>query len=328
MSGPTPFGLRRLDGKLVPDPVEAAVVERIVRAFVRANGRIKAACTSLEADGVRTRRGARWSDAAVRRVLDNPALAKMIPEDLWKRCFKLIGKRVGGKPRRRSTHPLGGVVRCGCSERMYARGSGSKGKFVCRGCRAKISQDVLERAFVHGLESVVLPVSTVFGKKASDAVARVVPSQFPDGTVSLSSAWELMNRDDRSLLVDLVVDELVVEGDEIRVVLARSEPESAVSTAPDTNLSPSQHGSLTSRTNPTTSSAAQLETDELPPLLTVEEVAVLIRTTPKSVYTMIDRGQLPGVTRLGRRLRVHRDDLVRWLHESRASSPQERRSWQ
>jgi hypothetical protein len=35
----------------------------------------------------------------------------------------------------------------------------------------------------------------------------------------------------------------------------------------------------------------------LPLLLTVTETATLLRTTPKAVYAMIERGLLPGVTR-------------------------------
>ncbi len=38
---------------------------------------------------------------------------------------------------------------------------------------------------------------------------------------------------------------------------------------------------------------------------------------------MIDRSQLPGVTRIGKRVLVRRDDLLAWLDESRASSLKE-----
>ena len=56
-------------------------------------------------------------------------------------------------------------------------------------------------------------------------------------------------------------------------------------------------------------------------LLTVDEVAALLRTTRKGIYAMAERGALPGVIRLGRRLLVRRHDLLRWLDESRAPSP-------
>ncbi len=46
-------------------------------------------------------------------------------------------------------------------------------------------------------------------------------------------------------------------------------------------------------------------------LMTVAEAAALLRTTAKAIYTMIERGQLPGVVRLGRRVLVRRIDLRR-----------------
>jgi excisionase family DNA binding protein len=59
----------------------------------------------------------------------------------------------------------------------------------------------------------------------------------------------------------------------------------------------------------------------MPELLTVDEVAALLRTSRKAVYTRIERGLLPGVVRDGRRLLLLRDDLLLWIREKRATSP-------
>jgi excisionase family DNA binding protein len=59
--------------------------------------------------------------------------------------------------------------------------------------------------------------------------------------------------------------------------------------------------------------------DGLPPLLTPAEVAALLRTSRKAVYCMIERGQIPGVVRLGRRVLVRRDVLLRSLDENRSA---------
>jgi excisionase family DNA binding protein len=59
------------------------------------------------------------------------------------------------------------------------------------------------------------------------------------------------------------------------------------------------------------------------PLLTADDVAVLLRTTRKAVYALIERRQLPGVIRLGRRLLVNRQALLHWLHQKSAPSPKE-----
>ena len=61
----------------------------------------------------------------------------------------------------------------------------------------------------------------------------------------------------------------------------------------------------------------------LPVFLTPAETADLLRTTRKAIYVMAERGQLPGVTRIGRRLLVRRDALVDWLDQKRAPSLQE-----
>jgi excisionase family DNA binding protein len=58
-----------------------------------------------------------------------------------------------------------------------------------------------------------------------------------------------------------------------------------------------------------------------PALLLVSEVADLIRTSRKGVYSMIERGQLPGVVRIGRRVLVRRDDLLHWLGQKSTPSP-------
>src|SRR5215467_1790816 len=62
---------------------------------------------------------------------------------------------------------------------------------------------------------------------------------------------------------------------------------------------------------------------EPPWLLTVEEVATLLRTSRKAIYAMAERGLLPGVTRVGRRILVRRDDLLHWLRQKSAPSPKE-----
>lgn len=65
--------------------------------------------------------------------------------------------------------------------------------------------------------------------------------------------------------------------------------------------------------------SAALSTEPL--LLTVNETAMLLRTTRKAVYALIERGQLPGVTRLGRRVLILRSKLLEWLCEKRTTSP-------
>ncbi len=61
----------------------------------------------------------------------------------------------------------------------------------------------------------------------------------------------------------------------------------------------------------------------LPLLVTADEAAVLLRTTRKGVYSMTERGLLPGVTRIGRRVLFRTDALLHWLDQKSAPSPKE-----
>ena len=53
--------------------------------------------------------------------------------------------------------------------------------------------------------------------------------------------------------------------------------------------------------------------DVPPELLTVEEVAALLRTSRHAIYAMAERAQLPGKIKLGRRLLFRRRDLFKLL---------------
>ena len=57
-----------------------------------------------------------------------------------------------------------------------------------------------------------------------------------------------------------------------------------------------------------------------PMLFTAQEVAELLRTSRKAVYAMVDRRQLPGVTRLGRRVLFRSDLLLDWLRQKSTPS--------
>lgn len=66
-----------------------------------------------------------------------------------------------------------------------------------------------------------------------------------------------------------------------------------------------------------------LRYDTLPMLLTIAEAADLLRTTKRAIYAMVERGQLPGVTRIRRRVLLRSEELLHWLNQKRAPSPEE-----
>jgi excisionase family DNA binding protein len=65
--------------------------------------------------------------------------------------------------------------------------------------------------------------------------------------------------------------------------------------------------------------------DDLPALLTPEDVGALLRTTKKAIYSIIDRGQLPGVVRIGRRVLIRKRELLDFLDHNCTPSRKEKR---
>lgn len=55
-------------------------------------------------------------------------------------------------------------------------------------------------------------------------------------------------------------------------------------------------------------------TSTLPSILTVDELAVLLRVNRKTAYDAIAEGRIPGARRVGRAIRVSRDAVLEWLH--------------
>lgn len=64
---------------------------------------------------------------------------------------------------------------------------------------------------------------------------------------------------------------------------------------------------------------------DLPPILTVDELATLLRVNRKTAYAAIRAGEIPGVRHIGSVIRAHRDTVLRWLSEGQARVPRPRR---
>ncbi len=60
-------------------------------------------------------------------------------------------------------------------------------------------------------------------------------------------------------------------------------------------------------------------------ILTVDELADFLRLNRKTVYEAIDRGEIPGVRRIGESYRIHRATVLEWFASSQGRVSHSRR---
>jgi site-specific DNA recombinase len=183
LGGQAPFGYQWKDKRLIPDPKEAPMRVRIFELFAE-HRRKKAVARLMNASGYRTRKGGKFSDTSIDRLLKDTLpkgqrrsnyakslgdkqrwhlkpesewvftdVEPIISAELWERCNRILaeqstaGKRVGKKP----VWLFAGKVSCVCGKKMYVP-SGSL-KFGCPECKNKIAVADLEEIFKEHLQN-------------------------------------------------------------------------------------------------------------------------------------------------------------------------------
>lgn len=71
-------------------------------------------------------------------------------------------------------------------------------------------------------------------------------------------------------------------------------------------------------------SAVSSMTAEQPAVITVDELASLLRVDRKTAYAAVVRGEVPGVRRLGRCIRISREAVMAWLAQGDAPARRRR----
>jgi excisionase family DNA binding protein len=61
-------------------------------------------------------------------------------------------------------------------------------------------------------------------------------------------------------------------------------------------------------------------------VMTAPEVATLLRVERKTIYSMVQRGEIPGVRQVGRLLRFSRRRVLAWLAEGDGRAPRKSRA--
>ncbi|MBA3289087.1 MAG: recombinase family protein [Acidimicrobiia bacterium] len=150
--GPRPFGYQRVDGRLVVDTTEAKLIEGWAQAIL-AGSSVSSIVAELNASGIPTVRGGRWTGPTVNQILSSPRMIGMTssggepvaPADWpaildrrkWEQVKGVLNSRRRGPTPRKTL--LAGLVECGlCGARMTGAGRGPNRsrQYVCQKQRA------------------------------------------------------------------------------------------------------------------------------------------------------------------------------------------------
>ncbi|MCF8247561.1 MAG: recombinase family protein [Saprospiraceae bacterium] len=183
LGGEAPFGYKWENKELVLDTNEAPIRKLIHELFLEQK-RKRTVAELLNQQGYRTRRGEKFSDTSIDRMLRDPIAKGMrrvnytqstgdgkkwklkpneewvfieapriVSDELWESCNRIIDEmaKKKGKVRRKGVHLFSGIVECECGTKMYMRTLSPK--YVCPNCKNKIGPDDLEEIFHGQLEN-------------------------------------------------------------------------------------------------------------------------------------------------------------------------------
>lgn len=183
LGGEAPFGYRWEDKELILDENEAPVRKLIYTLFLE-HKRKRTVATALNEKGYRTRRGGKFTDTTIDRLLKDPIAKGMrranytkstgegkgwqlkskedwvfteapriVSDEIWDACNDLLEKMSASrtKPNRKTVHLFTTVLECSCGGKMYMRTRSPK--YVCYNCNNKIAPDDLEEIYHSQLET-------------------------------------------------------------------------------------------------------------------------------------------------------------------------------
>ncbi len=180
LGGAAPFGYMWKDNRLVKDPAEAPIRKLMYELFIQ-NKRKKGVARLLNEQGYRTRKGAKFTDTTIVRLIQDTTakgfyranhtyrdskgklhlkpesewvhtpVDPVVSEEIWDQCNALLEQknpnRMGPKP----VQLFAGILICGnCDQKMYVFARSPK--YVCPKCRNKIPIADMDGIFQEQLE--------------------------------------------------------------------------------------------------------------------------------------------------------------------------------
>jgi len=207
--GAAPFGYRWEKRELVPDPQEAPV-RRLIYELFKQHKRKRTVARLLNEMGYRTRRGGKFSDSTIDRLLQDPTakglhranytkstgdkkhwvlkpesewvyrrVEPIVSEELWEECNQFIRtqrqsiKKMARKP---AIHLFSGLTYCACGGKMYVPSNSPK--YTCQKCRQKIPVEDLEAIYQEQLKEFLLSEDDLYGylHQADDIITQKLES--------------------------------------------------------------------------------------------------------------------------------------------------------
>jgi site-specific DNA recombinase len=186
LGGTAPFGYKYVNQRLVIDPKEAPIRKEAFEIFLETQ-RKKTTARILNEKGYRTRKGAKFTDSTVGRMLTdtvskglkrsnytsshsdgswdlkNPEewiyteVPAIVSEELFDKVNHILQtkKAKRKKPTRLPVHPFSGFTYCACGSKMRVLSS-TPNKYTCPDCRAKINKEDLEHIYKEQLKNFML----------------------------------------------------------------------------------------------------------------------------------------------------------------------------